>query len=243
MMDPGKPIYATDVPLHQQLYELLHADIVDGLYMGKADFPGEAELALDFGVSVATSRLVLQRLAAEGLVDRGRGRRARAMFVPQPEKISPLTANIDLFTFQLLWAGKAVAPWTACRALDLPPGSILWRCVRLRRLDGQPHSVAYHYQRFETGQVHDYQALQTEPMPRILAAAGLPTLQIDSVVGVARPPVRVSAALAINIWDKILLTTLTSRSSGECATEFARIFFHPDGQHSLNAIVGRAAIG
>ena len=54
-----------DVPLHYQIYQQMRAEIEDGLWTGRDDFPGEEDLAQRFGVSVITTRKALTRLAEE----------------------------------------------------------------------------------------------------------------------------------------------------------------------------------
>ncbi|MGW0581318.1 GntR family transcriptional regulator [Streptomyces sp. NPDC002920] len=48
-----------DVPMQQQIYRQLKAEILDGLWVGRTDFPGERELAERFNVSVVTARTPL----------------------------------------------------------------------------------------------------------------------------------------------------------------------------------------
>jgi GntR family transcriptional regulator len=235
-MQTPRPLFAKDIPLHHQIYELLRVKIMDGLYVGRGDFPGEAELARRFDVSVATSRAVLQRLASEGLIERGRGRRPEAVFIPHEEAVTPLIANIGLFTYKLLGIAEVIAPWAACRSFGLPAGSVFWRCLRLRMVEGRPHSVAFSYQPLKIGRLHAADACRGESIPRMLEALGYPVSRVDSVVGVRRPPVEVSAALDVIVWDKLLQTTVISFSRGDEPVDFSRIYFHPDLQHSVGAV-------
>ena len=234
--------FASDVPLHYQVYELIRADILDGLYVGLDDFPGEVELAQRFQVSVATSRVVLQRLAAEGLVERGRGRRPRAVFSPHPSAATPLVVNLNLFAFDLSEAADGIAPWAACRFFGLPAGSVMWHCRRLRLLDGRPHSVALHHQPCDVGRRHGPEGLASEAMPLLLAEAGLPTVRIDCILEMRRPDVQVAAALRVNVWEKLLAATLSSFTIDRRPSDFARIFYHPDEQHSLAAVTNDALV-
>ncbi|QUT05589.1 GntR family transcriptional regulator [Sphingobium phenoxybenzoativorans] len=218
------------------MYEIVRAEITDGLFIGNEDFPGEAELAKMFGVSLATSRLVLQRLAADGLIDRGRGRRSLATFKVGAQRVTPLAGNRGVFDYKILQLDEGIAPWAACQALGLREGSSTWRCLRLRLLTGRPHSVTVHYQREEVGRLHDAAALTKVSMPLLLEAAGLQTERDERIVGVMRPPPIVSEALNIDVWNKVLVTTLVSFAGNGPATEYARIFFHPDEQNSLTAM-------
>ena len=232
-MDNTRPIFAKGIPLHHQIYEILRASIVDGLYVANEDFPSEVELAARFDVSVVTSRAVLQRLASEGLIERGKGRRPRAIFVPYEGAITPLTANLDLFTFRLLDVSEVIAPWAACRTFGLAPGSVLWRCLRLRLVENRPHSVSFSYEPLDIGRLHNLDIAARVPLPRMLERIHFPTERVECVVGVRRPPAEVSAALSITVWDHVLQTTLISYTCDDRPVDFSRVYFHPSLQHSL----------
>lgn len=62
------------VPLHLQLRNHLRAQIVNHSLPPGAALPSEAQLQEQFGVSRSVVRQALGALAAEGLIDRGRGR-------------------------------------------------------------------------------------------------------------------------------------------------------------------------
>ena len=66
------------VPLYHQIYLQLKDELTDGIWYGSQSFYGEDELARTYGVSNITARKVLGKLAEEGLIQRSRGRRARA---------------------------------------------------------------------------------------------------------------------------------------------------------------------
>ncbi|WP_162149202.1 GntR family transcriptional regulator [Arthrobacter sp. 35/47] len=63
-----------NVPLHLQLRNHLRAQIVNHSLPPGAALPSEAQLQAQFGVSRSVVRQALGALAAEGLIDRGRGR-------------------------------------------------------------------------------------------------------------------------------------------------------------------------
>jgi GntR family transcriptional regulator len=71
----GRPV----LPLIEQIYAALKNEILDGLWVGRECFPGEDEVVKRFGVSVITSRKALERLTAEGFIERGRSRKGRVI--------------------------------------------------------------------------------------------------------------------------------------------------------------------
>jgi GntR family transcriptional regulator len=80
------------VPLHRQIHDLVRQEIVAGRLAPGSRLPSEGALAEQWGVSLAPVRQALIHLAAEGYLDRRRG---RGTFVRQPkfeEKISILSS-------------------------------------------------------------------------------------------------------------------------------------------------------
>jgi len=67
-----------NVPMHSQVSVQLRTQIRDGLWIGRSDVPGEAELAERLKVSVIASRKALERPASEHWIERGRGRKTVA---------------------------------------------------------------------------------------------------------------------------------------------------------------------
>ncbi|WP_217575019.1 GntR family transcriptional regulator [Streptomyces sp. GbtcB7] len=198
MADSNEPddndVLSPDVPMQLQIYRQLRADILDGLWVGRNDFPGERELAERFGVSAITSCGALERLHDERLVDRGRGRRTKASHVPSPDGTEgglPLFHPEEQDTeygYRLLRAGMAVVPAEAARFFELPPGSELWECARPRVYKDQPHVVMHNVQRPETGTLHKLEALQTRPMMSIVTSEGLGVATVRRRIRATNPP-------------------------------------------------------
>lgn len=224
--------FANGVPLQVQIYSLIRDEILDGLFIGKDSFPGEMELAQRFGVSVITSRGVLQRLEREGLVERGRGRRARALFAPDLDSSEATMPAPDgsrqIFDYTVLNIAETIAPWRACQAFGVDPGAVFWQCLRLRSIGGKPHSVTMSVQPIEIGRRHDITALPTTPMPTMLARSGHAVVQADRTVGVARPPADVGTALGVTVWERLLLATVKQFTAERRIVEWTRFFYHPD---------------
>ena len=82
---PPHEVLDSDMPLHHQIYLHLKAEIADGRWVGRDDFPGEVDVARQFGVSVITSRKALTRLAEDGYIARARGRRTRVSRMPSTD--------------------------------------------------------------------------------------------------------------------------------------------------------------
>ena len=221
-----------NIPIHQQLYTLVRNEILDGLWVASESFPGERELAERYGVSVITSRKVLDRLVQEGLVDRGRGRRPRVTHAPDatlasaPAAIFPLRA-VEPYAYEVLSVGVRPAPAQACDAFGLPHGSGLWQLSRLRRFEGRPHSVTHNAQRCELGERHDPALLAMRPMGRILEKAGVRLGQLRRRIGVALPPAEVAGPLGLSVQDACLLYTIVLSDTAGQPVEWVRIYVNP----------------
>jgi DNA-binding transcriptional regulator YhcF (GntR family) len=82
------------VPLHRQIHDLVRQEIVDGRLAPGSRLPSEGALAEQWGISLAPVRQALMHLAAEGYLDRRRG---RGTFVRQP-KFDEKILNLSSFT-------------------------------------------------------------------------------------------------------------------------------------------------
>src|SRR5258707_8505936 len=91
---PLEALFDPNISLHHQIYQQMRTEILDGMWVGRDDFPGEEELAARYGVSVITSRKSLGRLVEEGLVERGRGRRPRATYEPRAPQVQIGRAHV-----------------------------------------------------------------------------------------------------------------------------------------------------
>jgi GntR family transcriptional regulator len=80
------------VPLHRQIHDLVRQQIVVGRLAPGTRLPSEGELATRWGVSLAPVRQALVDLAAEGYLDRTRGRGTVVRQAKVMEKLSVLSS-------------------------------------------------------------------------------------------------------------------------------------------------------
>ncbi|MEU6198557.1 GntR family transcriptional regulator [Streptomyces sp. NPDC047061] len=222
-----------DVPMQQQIYRQLLAEILDGLWVGRTDFPGERELAERFKVSVVTARTPLERLGEEGLVERSRGKRPRAMYAPPgPGDADGLPVfypeeEVSEYGFEVLQVGVDVAPAGACRVFGLPPGSRLWQCVRLRVHQGIPYVVSLNVQLPETGERHSLEDLNTKPMMSILSAEGVDVMTIRRRLHAGTAPPLVSRHLGLYLGTPVSVCVLTLLDADDVPVEWTRAYVDP----------------
>ena len=225
------------VPLQHQIYLQLRHEIADGLWLDRGDFPGEKELATLYGVSVITSRAALDRLAAEGWVQRQRGRGTRAIHqpIPTPAGDGPALLPVEFprgkrlpYRYDVLDASVRIAPVDACAAFSEPPGTELWQCKRLRRYRGKPHSVTHNAQRPEVGLRHRPADLRSKPMAEILSGQGIELRRMRRRMHATSAPPFVAERLDLTIVDPVLLVTFTMHDDDDRPVEWVRIYLHPN---------------
>jgi GntR family transcriptional regulator len=222
-----------DVPMHHQIYMQLRNEILDGLWVGRPDFPGDEELAAKCNVSIITSRQALVRLASEGLIRRERGRRPVISYDPsrvasRDPAPTMLPVGAHPFAYTVLAYGLTIVPAEACIAFGLPAGSQLWSCNRLRRFQGRPHSVAQSVQRPEFGNQHTLEELERLPMVEIVQSGGKKITRLRRRLSVALPNANAARHLAISLQRPTLVYTYSLTDEEEKVIEWVRIYVHPE---------------
>lgn len=226
-------VLSADTPIQVQIYRQLRAEILDGLWVERRDFPGERELAERFGVSVITSRAALERLAREGLVERRRGRGTRAVYVPgdAPAGSPPLFPppdDSDDVGYELIRSGTGIAPAAACRAFGLPAGSHLWQVVRVASFGGTAQVIFHNVQLPEVGERHDLEDLASRPMVSILRSEGVPIATVGRTVLATTAPPMAARHLGLSLDAPVLQIVLVAAAEDGTTLEWTRAFTRPD---------------
>ena len=224
-----------DITLHHQIYMQLKDEITDGLWVGRNDFPGEEDLADQYGVSAITARKALTRLSHEGLISRARGRKTTVLYLPSSKPVARSSSSNPIgktkrFAYRILSVGIEVGAAEACAAFGMKAGSQLWTCRRLRVFQGRPHSVSFHSQPIEVGQLHNLDKLRLLPMYQALTESGVKISGITRTAEARFPPPFVARHLGIVINDPTLVFTYIFLTKDGQKVSWARIFLHPDEQ-------------
>ena len=143
MLDRRSP-----TPLHQQLEELVKDKIGNEEWRPNEQIPSENELSATYGLSRMTTRAVISRLAAQGLVYRVPG---KGTFVAEPKIANMAHLPIGIqrqldargirSDIRLLNLTRLPAPGRPRKELNLAKDAPVWRVERLRTLNGEPLSI------------------------------------------------------------------------------------------------------
>ncbi len=213
----------------------LKDEITDGLWVGRNDFPGEEDLAAQYGVSVITARKALIRLSHEDLILRARGRKTEVLYVPSTKRPSKgasaeIVGKSKRFAYKVLSVGVEVGAAEACATFGMNAGTPLWTCRRLRMFQGRPHSVSFHSQPIEIGELHNLEKLRSLPMYQALTEVGVKISGITRTAGARFPPPFVARHLGIVINDPTLVFNYIFLTKSGEKVNWARIFLHPSEQ-------------
>ena len=163
-------------PLYWQLAERLRAQIAAGEYAEGEQLPTEEALGRIFGVSRITVRGALERLTAEGLLRRERGRGTFVAVPPVEHSLSGLTdfaedmaaAGLNPSSVVTHFAEEPATERIAAE-LGLPSGTPVTRLDRRRLADGQTIAFDHTYLPTRVGRLLDRDALPTETIYHQLA--------------------------------------------------------------------------
>ncbi|HHV55442.1 MAG TPA: GntR family transcriptional regulator [Firmicutes bacterium] len=211
------------LPLYQQMYDLLRADLEKGVYSPGEQIPTELELARRHGVSRITVKQAIQKLVLEGRLYRIQG---KGTFVARP-RLSRKLKTITSFTEELkqrnlrpgikllLFEVQTAVPKVA-RALGIGDHDAVAVLRRLRLGDDEPMGLQTAYLPFSL--VH----------PLLREEDKLATGSLYSVLeGMGLRPVR-----AVEEYSAVLLDTPTAHllgvRPGSPAFAVERVSYLPD---------------
>lgn len=153
LLDPQAIRRDVPIPLHYQLSELLHQEIVAGRWQVGDQVPAEEELCAHFSLSRTTVRKALDALVIAGLVHREKG---RGTFVAEPKLVEGLVNRPVGFFDDMAERGIHVStrvlemrqvqpPENVARHLQLSPGESAIVIERVRFIQNEPVLVVTTY--------------------------------------------------------------------------------------------------
>ena len=193
----GSPRARDGAPLHGQVRNAIEASIEKGDYPPGSVLPGELDLAEKFDVSRITVKRALNDLALAGYVRRYRGR--GTIVNPRPGlavvrgSFSTFIDNLRTMGLEtevtLLEVGDVAPAADVAAALQLAPGAVAQRAVRIRYLDGAPFSHLVTHVPVDIAAGYSSEALATTPLLKLLEQAGVTVTGAEqSMAAVAASP-------------------------------------------------------
>lgn len=243
------------VPLYHRLYVVMRERITHGVHPVGSVLPSEAEIAQAFNVSRITAKRALDELAAEGLVERSRGRgttvtgRAPALITARPitASIDGLLENLGAIgretSVQVIEFGYSVPPDFVRQQLALAPGTIVQRAVRVRSLDGEPLSQSTTFVPEQIGRAWRAKDLATTPLIDLLERTGI-------VVGAAEQSLSATVAdtltaprLKVSVGMPLLLMKRCVQDINAEPVQYIEILYRPDRFEYRMSLTREQAVG
>jgi GntR family transcriptional regulator len=220
------------VPLHRQIHDLVHREIIAGRLPPGTRLPPEGELAGQWGVSLAPVRQALVDLAAEGYLDRGRG---RGTFVRQPkfeEKLSILSSfseshgadggRLELAT---LYSGLVPAPPAVAAALGVRARTLVL-IRRLAHIDESPVALLSAYLDAARFPGIEKRELSGGSLYRTFEAVyDVEPVRADSVIEAVHAGDDEAVALEVGTGAMVLRADSVTYDRADAAVEFSRVLY------------------
>jgi GntR family transcriptional regulator len=228
------------VPLYHRLYVVLRERIVSNTYQAGQPLPSEVELTKQFGVSRITAKRALDELAAEGLVQRARG---RGTIVAQRATSGlgggPIAASMDGLlrnlsaigrdtSVQLLEFGYAPPPPHVRDLLRLPQDATVQRAVRVRHLAGAPLSQSTSFLLERIGRSFDRDALTSSPLIDLVGRAGVRIGTVNQSITATLADHIVAPRLLVTVGSPLLMMKRLFMDEAGMPVEYMEILYRPD---------------
>jgi GntR family transcriptional regulator len=237
-----KPVLVTadaGLPLHRQLFLVLHDEIARGALPAGDPLPTEQELCDQFGVSRITVRRALADLASQGYIMRRQGVGSFVREQPTQQRDSgrsyvdemrqtAFESEVDVFDF-----GLRAAPQTISDKLGLVGDALYVLAVRRERRTGEPLLVTEAWLPPRLAESITAEKFVHTPMFRLLADAGVTfeRMQHEFTAEVAGP--RNARLLDIAIGAAVLRINRISFTAAERPYHYLSILLSPNRSRIL----------
>jgi len=222
-------------PLYHQMFILLRDRIVAGEIPRGARIPTEFSLAESFGVSRITAKRALDELAAEGLVERRRGRGTHVIHRSRPKPMhSPLGGLLESLEtlaahtrVKVLQFRQAVPPEPIRALFETDPQQRLAHAIRLRFRGNTPFG---HYTSWTRTSHPDFNAAQLASTSRLqlFKTVGIQIKQVEQVLSAVNADA--IEAMHLKVTPGMALLSLERRSYDEDGylVDLLNVQYRPD---------------
>jgi GntR family transcriptional regulator len=242
------------LPKYHQVYLVLREQLAEG-HFADGRLPAELQLVQQFGVARATVRKALERLQAEGLIDRrpGRGTVPRGGAAPmpsaaQPSRLSGLLENIVHMGLRtqvtVLSCDVISAPDAVASRLALPARTRVQKAVRVRSGHDGPLSHITTWVPAELAKRFGKRELARAPILLLLEGAGVRIGRAAQSISACPAPAAVAAQLGVQRGSALLAVDRLVYDTDERPVQWLQGLYRPDRyqyQMQLSRVGGVAA--
>ncbi|RZT99759.1 GntR family transcriptional regulator [Advenella incenata] len=236
MMSVMRLTDTNSTPLYAKIEAALAAEISTGQLAAGTQLPTEEQLTARFHMSRTTIRKAIDNLVARGLVEIRRG---KGTFVTHP-KITQALTELTGFAEDMVVLGRhptsrlldkriVSADQKTAQALQIAPGTQVYRIERIRLADGIPMSFDETYLPLEIGDKVVSNNLDVEPIFDLLENKyALPLIEASYQLEAVIADRHVAQALNIAIGAPIFLIERTSYSTGAQPVDYEKLYYRGD---------------
>lgn len=230
------------LPKYHQVYLVLREQLAEGRFA--AGLPGEMQLVKEFGVARVTVRRALERLAAEGLIQRTPGRGTMPVVAaapgakrkdsapPQRAHLTGLLENIvnmGLRTQVKVLACEVLpAPEAVARELQIDAGTPVQKAVRLRSSNAGPLSHITTYVPQALAQGFGRRELAKQPLLILLEAAGVQIGRARQVISARLADAAVARHLDVEVGSALLAVNRLIYDTDDRPVQWLQGLYRPD---------------
>jgi GntR family transcriptional regulator len=233
---------ALPLPKYHQIYLVLREQLEEGRFAGGV--PGELLLMKEFGVARVTVRRALERLVAEGLIERAPGRgtvavRREASPAAAAEgagasraHLSGLLENIVSMglrtSVQVLEVEQIPCPAPVAARLALPAGAPVQKAVRVRSTREGPLSHITTYVPAGLAQGFGRRELARKPILILLEESGVPIGRAEQTISARLADAAVARALGVEVGSALLAVNRLVFDAHERPVQWLQGLYRPD---------------
>lgn len=236
-------------PLYHQLYLILRSKIFDGEYGNASYLPSEHKLAKTYQVSRITAIRALNELEAQGLVVREQGRGTRVRFVSQAMVVrgpaargssepaanggAPVRNFRDILhehkdaRYDVLAFEPVPVPAEVAEILDLRPGTLIYRALRLGYLDKRPYRYMTSYVPIDIAKDWTMEQLGQNAVAELLRRTGIRITRIDEGVTATLADATVARIMDMSAGSPLIKVMRTVFDSSNRPIEYVITLYPP----------------
>jgi GntR family transcriptional regulator len=229
------------LPKYHQIYLVLREQLEEGRFV--TGVPGEMHLMREFGVARVTMRRALEKLVADGLIERSPGRgtvalpqevarkprgepaRQRAQLTGLLENIvnMGLRTSVKVMRCEVLPASDAVAA-----QLDIAPGTLVQKAVRVRSTRDGPlsHITTHVPQQFAQG--FGRRELGRKPLLMLLEESGVVIGRARQSISAKLADANVARLLSVDVGSALLAVQRLVFDADERPVQWLQGLYRPD---------------